>query len=94
MNKTMCTNQIHLHCRQSLDDDAILDSILFDDMQSVQHQWQQFMIMTMEKELHVQPSVGKRKGKSNKFARTNEFFLAHNNLYDFDGMRHWCPTTR
>ena len=63
-------------------------------MQSVQQQWQQFLILTMEKELHINPSDGKKKYKINKFNRTNEFLLAYENLYDFEGMKHWCPTTR
>lgn len=63
-------------------------------MQSVQNQWQQLMIYTMEKELHVHSSEEKKKTKIKKFTRTNQFFLAHENLYDFDGMRHWSPITR
>jgi len=63
-------------------------------MQSVQQQWQQFMILTMEKEFHINPSNGKKKTKLNKFHRTDEFLLAYENLYDFDGMRHWYPTPR
>ena len=81
--------------REALDvDDSIVDSILFDEMQSVQQQWQQLMMLSMEKELHIQPSEGKKKVKLKKFTRTNEFFLAYESLFDFDGMRHWCPTTR
>jgi hypothetical protein len=48
----------------------------------------------MEKELHINPSDGKKKVKINKFHRTNEFLLAYENLYDFEGMKHWCPTSR
>ncbi len=77
-----------------LDDDPVLDSILFDEIQSVQQQWQQFLILTMEKELHINPSDGKKKLKINKFNRTNEFLLAYENLYDFEGMKHWYPTSR
>ncbi|CAF0975837.1 unnamed protein product [Adineta steineri] len=79
---------------QLLDDDSVLDSILFNEMQSVQQQWQQFLTLTMEKELHINPSDGKRKLKINKFQRTNEFLLAYENLYDFEGMKHWYPTSR
>lgn len=63
-------------------------------MQLVQDQWQQLLTLTMEKELHIQSSEGKKKLKLKKFTRTNEFFLAHENLFDFDGMRHWCPTSK
>ena len=79
-----------------LDDDAIVDSILFDDMQSVQQQWKQFLILTMEKEFHIDPAVadGKKKVKANKLTRSNDSLLAYENLYDFDGMRHWYPTSR
>ncbi|CAF2384658.1 unnamed protein product [Rotaria sp. Silwood2] len=77
-----------------LDDDSILDSILFNEMQTVQQQWQQFLILTMEKELHTNPSDGKKKLKLNKFNRTNEFLLSYDSLYDFEGMKHWCPTSR
>ncbi|CAF0809660.1 unnamed protein product [Rotaria sp. Silwood1] len=77
-----------------LDDDSVLDSILFNEMQSVQQQWQQFLILTMEKELHINPSDGKKKSKLNKFNRTNEFLLSYDSLYDFEGMKHWCPTSR
>jgi hypothetical protein len=63
-------------------------------MQSVQQQWQQFLILTMEKELHINSSDGKKKFKQNKFNRTNEFLLAYENLYDFEGMKHWYPTSR
>ncbi len=79
---------------ESLDDDPVLDSILFNEMQSVQQQWQQFLTLTMEKELHINPSDGKRKLKLNKFHRTNEFLLAYENLYDFEGMKHWYPASR
>ncbi|CAF1142407.1 unnamed protein product [Rotaria sordida] len=79
---------------ESLDDDYVLDSILFNEMQSVQQQWSQFLILTMEKELHINPSDGKKKLKQNKFNRTNEFVLSHDSLYDFEGMKHWCPTSR
>ncbi|UJR36587.1 hypothetical protein I4U23_029306 [Adineta vaga] len=77
-----------------LDDDSVLDSILFNEMQSVQQQWQQFLTLTMEKELHINPCDGKRKAKINKFDRTNEFLLAYEHLYDFEGMKHWYPTSR
>ncbi len=80
--------------RALLDDDSVLDSILFDEIQSVQQQWQQFLILTMEKELHINPSDGKKKVKINKFHRKNEFLLAYENLYDFEGMKHWYPTSR
>ena len=63
-------------------------------MQSVQQQWQQFLTLTMEKELHISPSDGKRKTKSSKFQRTSEFLAAYDNLYDFEGMKHWYPTSR
>lgn len=63
-------------------------------MQSVQQQWQQFSILTMEKELHTNPSDGKKKMRLNKFNRTNEFLLAYESLYDFEGMKHWCPAFR
>jgi len=77
-----------------LDDDSFVDSILFNELQSVQQQWQQFLVLTMEKELHIQPSDGKKKLKISKFHRTNEFLLAYENLYSFDGMKHWCPMFR
>ncbi|CAF1038515.1 unnamed protein product [Adineta ricciae] len=77
-----------------LDDDSVLDSILFNEMQSVQQQWQQFLTLTMEKELHINPSDGKRKTKSSKFQRTSEFLAAYDHLYDFEGMKHWYPTSR
>jgi hypothetical protein len=76
------------------DDDSVVDSILFNEIQSVQQQWQQFLILTMEKELHINPSDGKKKLKINKFNRSNEFLLAYENLYNFEGMKHWCPTSR
>ena len=63
-------------------------------MQSVQQQWQQFLILTMEKELHIDSSDGKKKLKLNKFSRTNEFFLAYENLFDFEGMKHWYPANK
>ena len=79
-----------------LDDDAVVDSILFDEMQSVQQHWKQFLILTMEKEFHIDPVVadGKKKAKANRFTRSNDSLLAYENLYDFDGMRHWYPTSR
>jgi len=77
-----------------LDDDPVLDSILFNEMQSIQQQWQQFLILTMEKELHTNPSDGKKKSKINKFNRTNEFLLSYENLYNFEGMKHWYPVSR
>ncbi|CAM4767403.1 unnamed protein product [Rotaria magnacalcarata] len=79
---------------ESLEEDSVLDSILFNEMQSVQQQWQQFLILTMEKELHINPSDGKKKVKVNKFNRTSEFTLAYDNLFDFEGMKHWHPTPR
>ena len=63
-------------------------------MQSIQQQWQQFLTLTMEKELHINSLDGKRKLKLNKFQRTNEYLLAYENLYDFEGMKHWYPTSR
>lgn len=78
--------------REFLDEDSVVDSILFNEMQSVQQQWQQFLILTMEKELHINPSDGKKKLKVNKFTRTNEFMSAYDSLFDFEGMKHWHPT--
>lgn len=72
----------------------MVDSILFNEIQSVQQQWQQFLIYTMEKELHIDPSDGKKKNKHNKFHRSNEFLLAYEDLYNFEGMKHWCPLSR
>jgi len=48
----------------------------------------------MEKELHTNPSDGKKKSKINKFHRTNEFLLSYENLYNFEGMKHWYPASR
>ena len=83
-----------VYSSELLDDDSVLDSILFNEIQSVQQQWQQFLILTMEKELHINPSDGKKKLKPSKFHRSNEFLLAYENLYNFEGMKHWCPTSR
>jgi hypothetical protein len=85
---------IFFSSRKSLDDDPVLDSILFDEMHSVQQQWQQFMTLTMEKEFHINSTDGKKKLKRNKFNRTDEFLSAYENLYNFEGMKHWYPTSR
>lgn len=79
---------------EMLDEDPVLDSILFNEMQSVQQQWQQFLMLTMEKELHMNPSDGKKKSKLNKFIRTDEFLSAYESLYDFEGMKHWHPAPK
>jgi hypothetical protein len=93
-NLILQRNKSIVYSSELLDDDPVLDSILFNEMQSVQQQWQQFLILTMEKELHINPSDGKKKLKQNKFNRTNEFLLAYENLYEFEGMKHWNPLSR
>ena len=70
----------------------IVDQILFDEMETVQQQWQQFVMLTTERELHFHSSETKKRNKLKKFTRTKEFFLAYDSLFDFEGMRHWCPT--
>lgn len=84
--------EVRLSFREFFDNDEIIvDRILFDEIESVQQQWQQFVILTMENELNVETNETKRKVKMKKFSRNKEFFVEYENLFDFDGMRHWCP---